>query len=106
MKVFRLGPGEAGTVPEALQFGIDEQRREVMAIANNPAAPTFANTVEALERAGERLGPRALNLRSHDVEHDQPAISGAAKGMGAEIVGCFRRDHAQSEALSAHQSGL
>ena len=47
--------------PEALQFGIDEQRREVMAIANNSAAPTFANTVEALERAGERLG-RVLSI--------------------------------------------
>ena len=41
--------------PEAIQFGIDEQRREVLAIANNPAAPTFANTVEALEKVGERL---------------------------------------------------
>ena len=41
--------------PEAIQFGIDERRREVLAIANNPAAPTFANTVEALERTGERL---------------------------------------------------
>jgi peptidyl-dipeptidase Dcp len=47
--------------PEALQFGIDEQRREVMAIANNPAAPTFVNTVEALERVGLRLD-RVLSL--------------------------------------------
>jgi peptidyl-dipeptidase Dcp len=42
--------------PEAFQFAIDEQQREVNAIVNNPAAPTFQNTVEALERAGERLG--------------------------------------------------
>ena len=42
--------------PEAFQFAIDEQRREVQAIANNPEAPTFANTIEALERSGERLG--------------------------------------------------
>src|SRR5688500_10058483 len=42
--------------PEAFQFAIDEQRREVQAIANDPAAPTFANTIEALEKAGERLG--------------------------------------------------
>ncbi|HEX2803387.1 MAG TPA: M3 family metallopeptidase, partial [Sphingomicrobium sp.] len=42
-------------IPEALQFGIDEQNREVLAIANNPQSPTFANTVEALEKAGERL---------------------------------------------------
>ncbi len=41
--------------PEAFQFAIDEQRREVLDIANNPAPPTFANTVEALERAGDRL---------------------------------------------------
>ncbi len=42
--------------PEAIQFGIDEQQREVLAIANNPAPPTFENTIEALERAGDRLG--------------------------------------------------
>jgi peptidyl-dipeptidase Dcp len=42
--------------PEAFQYGIDEQRREVLAIANNPAPPTFANTIEPLEKAGERLG--------------------------------------------------
>ncbi|HET9427555.1 MAG TPA: M3 family metallopeptidase [Allosphingosinicella sp.] len=41
--------------PPAFEFAIDERRREVLAIANNPAEPTFANTVEALERAGERL---------------------------------------------------
>jgi peptidyl-dipeptidase Dcp len=41
--------------PQAFQFAIDEQRREVLAIAEDPAAPTFRNTVEALERAGERL---------------------------------------------------
>jgi len=47
--------------PEAIQFGIDERRREIAAIVNNPAAPTFANTVEALERAGSRLD-RVLSL--------------------------------------------
>jgi peptidyl-dipeptidase Dcp len=42
--------------PQALQFGIDEQRREYLAIADNREAPTFANTIEAMERAGQRLG--------------------------------------------------
>ncbi len=41
--------------PEAMQFGIDEQRREVLAIVDNPAPPTFENTIEALEKAGQRL---------------------------------------------------
>ena len=47
--------------PEALQFGIDEQRREVLAIADSAEAPTFANTVEALEKVGERLD-RVLSI--------------------------------------------
>jgi peptidyl-dipeptidase Dcp len=42
--------------PQALQVAIDEQRREYEAIANNPQAPTFANTIEAGEKAGQRLG--------------------------------------------------
>ena len=41
---------------EAIQFGIDEQRREYEAIANNPAAPTWENTIDAGEKAGQRLG--------------------------------------------------
>src|SRR5687768_16338732 len=42
--------------PPAFQFAIDEQRREYQRIANDPAAPTFVNTIEAMERAGQRLG--------------------------------------------------
>ena len=41
--------------PPAFQFAIDEQAREIQAIATNRAAPTFANTIEPLERAGDRL---------------------------------------------------
>jgi peptidyl-dipeptidase Dcp len=42
--------------PAAFQSAIDEQQREVQAITANRAAPTFANTVEPLERAGRTLG--------------------------------------------------
>ena len=41
--------------PEALQFAIEEQRREIAAIADNPDAPTFDNTIVALEKSGQRL---------------------------------------------------
>jgi peptidyl-dipeptidase Dcp len=40
---------------EAIQFAIDELKRESAAIANNPAPPTFANTMEASDKAGERI---------------------------------------------------
>jgi peptidyl-dipeptidase Dcp len=46
---------KVGDFPEALTFAIDEQRREYRAIADNAEAPTFANTIEAMERAGDRL---------------------------------------------------
>ena len=42
--------------PQAFSFSIDEQRREYRAIADSGQAPTFANTIEAMERAGQRLG--------------------------------------------------
>ena len=43
----------------AILAGMAEQKREVGAIANNPAPPTFGNTVVAMERSGlllERAG--------------------------------------------------
>ncbi|MEO8547125.1 MAG: M3 family metallopeptidase [Sphingomicrobium sp.] len=39
----------------ALLAGIAQQRREVLAIANNPAPANFTNTLVALERSGELL---------------------------------------------------
>ncbi len=37
----------------AFDAGMAEQRKEIDAIANNPAAPTFENTLVALEKSGE-----------------------------------------------------
>ena len=39
----------------ALLAGMAEQKREVMAIANQTAPPTFGNTIAALERSGQLL---------------------------------------------------
>src|SRR5512135_107923 len=39
----------------AMKEGIAAQRKEVDTIAANPQPPTFANTIEALEYAGELL---------------------------------------------------
>jgi len=45
---------EADFLP-ALEAGIEEKRREAIAIAQHPEPPTFANTYEALERSGQLL---------------------------------------------------
>jgi peptidyl-dipeptidase Dcp len=60
---------------QAFQFGIDEMLGEIDAIANNPEAPTFTNTIEAMEKSGERLdyvqsifGVYASNLATPEVQ--------------------------------------
>ncbi|MCL2914265.1 M3 family metallopeptidase [Shewanella corallii] len=62
----------------AFKEGIALQRQEVQAIADNPEAPTFANTIEALERSGQLVGKVAsvfYNLTSADTNEDLQAIS-------------------------------
>ncbi len=47
--------------PAAFQAALDDERREVAAIAESPAPPTFENTVAALQRVGQ-LKERVLRL--------------------------------------------
>ncbi|MBQ0770196.1 MAG: M3 family peptidase, partial [Bizionia sp.] len=42
-------------VKEALETGMALGLKDIEAIANNPEAPTFENTIEALERSGKEL---------------------------------------------------
>ena len=39
----------------AIEAGMVEQLKEIQAIANNPAPPTFENTIVAMEKSGELL---------------------------------------------------
>jgi peptidyl-dipeptidase Dcp len=39
----------------AIEAGMAQQRDEIIAIANNPDAPTFANTIIAMEKSGQLL---------------------------------------------------
>ncbi len=41
--------------PPCMQLAIDLKRQEIETIASNPEPPTFANTIEALEKAGAPL---------------------------------------------------
>ncbi len=62
----------------ALKQAVAEQRREVEAIVANPAAPTFANTIEALEFSGDLLGkvsPVFSNLQSANTTEALQAIN-------------------------------
>ena len=43
----------------AIEAGMAEQRKEIDAIANNPAPPTFENTIVAMEKSGQLLSRAA-----------------------------------------------
>ena len=47
-------------IPAAFELGIQLQEAEVQAIANNPAAPTFDNTIGALQDAGRHIDRASL----------------------------------------------
>ena len=64
----------------AFDRGFSLDRKEIAAIAGAKAAPTFANTIEALERAGralDRVSSVFFNLAATDTNPDIQAIERA-----------------------------
>ena len=64
----------------AFDRGMAEQLKEVDAIANNPAAPTFDNTIIPLEKSGRTLARAATvfyNLVSADTNPTRDKIDAA-----------------------------
>lgn len=62
----------------AFEQGIREGKAEIDAIASNPEEPTFANTIEALERSGEtlnRVGAIFYNLLEADTSDEMQDIA-------------------------------
>lgn len=62
----------------AFRDGIAQQQAEIDAIANNPEAPTFANTIEALDYSGELLTKVSsvfFNLYSANTNDDLQRIA-------------------------------
>jgi peptidyl-dipeptidase Dcp len=61
----------------AYAAGMREQLREIDGIANNPQAPTFENTIVAMERSGQlltRVGTTFSNLQSANTNDKLDAI--------------------------------
>jgi peptidyl-dipeptidase Dcp len=82
----------AAKLREALLEGIDLQRAEIAAIADNPDAPTFANTLVALQMSGEPLnrarsiyGVMTSNIGSDDYQAVDRELSPLLSAAGDEI---------------------
>jgi peptidyl-dipeptidase Dcp len=62
----------------ALKIAFTAHRREIAAIANNPAKPTFANTILALEKSGrelERVARVFSNLEATDCTEELASVA-------------------------------
>lgn len=76
--------------------GIRQDSLEIEAIANNPEAPTFANTIEALENSGavlDRVAGVFFNIYSADTNDDLDEI--------AEKVSPLMTEHSDNVLLNA-----
>lgn len=75
-----------GDYMPAIEKGIEIQRKEIEAIANNPATPTFDNTILAMEKSGELLQRVMLvfsSLDETDNNSEMQAISEKAYPMAS-----------------------
>ncbi len=73
-------------------------RAEIDAIANNSAAPTFENTIEALDFAGEqldRLSSIFFNLNSAETSYEMQKIAQEV----SPLLTAFSNDIALNEEL-------
>ncbi|MEU9836960.1 M3 family metallopeptidase [Streptosporangium sp. NPDC048047] len=70
----------------AFERGMAEQLREVDAIVADPAPPTFANTVEALERSGQILERTAIVFFSVAASHATDAIREIEKEVAPRLT--------------------
>ena len=82
----------------AFDAALKEARREIDAIAADPAPPTFANTIEALERSGrslDRVGGVFFNLTGAATNDELQAIEREI----APVLARHRSDTYLNEAL-------
>jgi peptidyl-dipeptidase Dcp len=62
----------------AIEIAVDSATKEINAISENPEEPSFSNTIEPLDRAGERLGSITsilYNLNSADTNKSLQKVS-------------------------------
>ena len=70
----------------AFERGMAEQKREVAAITASAEAPTFANTVEALERSGSLLNRVAGVFNNMTSAHTNEALQAIDKELAPKLA--------------------
>ena len=74
-------------------------------IANNPQPPTFANTIEAMEKGGRTLDRVQALFGVMTDNMSTPAYQALDKEW-SQIFGCLRQDQSEREAVRPHLEPL
>ena len=91
----------------AIDAGMAEQIKEVEAIANNPAPPTFENTFVAMERSGQLLRSRVGRVQPGDAGEYRPTSSQKMQDYEAPRTGrAAGRDLSERQTFCADQGDL
>lgn len=109
---------EVADIQSAVEYGMEENLKEIEAIANNEAAPTFENTIEAMERSGAYLdrvfsyyGIFSSNMSSPEFREVQAVLAPKLSEFSSKInqnEALFKRiktvyDNAQENPLDSDQ---
>ncbi|MGJ0126773.1 peptidyl-dipeptidase Dcp [Pantoea sp. RHCKP32] len=70
----------------ALQAGIEAKRQEIAAIAGNSEAPTFLNTLEALEKSGQLLNRVNLVFSAMTSAHTSPYLQQVDEEIAPQLT--------------------
>lgn len=69
----------------AFHEGIKQQQAEIEAIINNPEAPTFANTIEALEKSGQTLRQVSLIFSNLQQANTTDSLNAIAEEIAPQL---------------------
>jgi peptidyl-dipeptidase Dcp len=75
-----------GDFQPAFEAGMTRELQEVAAIAGNPAAPTFENTLVALEKSGELLGRVSLVFNGLTSANTNPALQQVQQDVAPKLA--------------------
>ncbi|HEX8439885.1 M3 family metallopeptidase, partial [Archangium sp.] len=82
----------------ALEASMEQNRREIDAIANNPAAPTFENTIAALEDAGRTFNDVGTFFGIWSSNMNGPEFQAVEREMAPKLA-AFSDEITQNEKL-------
>ncbi|HEX3498009.1 MAG TPA: M3 family metallopeptidase [Stellaceae bacterium] len=72
--------------PPGFDRGMEEQLTEVAAIAGSAEAPSFANTIEAMERSGRLLGRVSRVFHNLDSSNTSDALEAVARDFAPKLA--------------------